>query len=89
MLLLNGTSNKCETMKISVHELLKELIEVAEKSAEISRICRDDNDGLFRILIQEKTNIDSKNPRFQHDYKTFADVLIQEMAKFRLEAKVS
>ncbi|XP_027197943.2 inositol polyphosphate 1-phosphatase isoform X2 [Dermatophagoides pteronyssinus] len=75
-------------MKILVHELLEELIQVAEKSAQISRICRDDNDGLFRILIQEKiNNDDGKNPRFQHDYKTFADVLIQEMAKFCLEAK--
>lgn len=74
-------------MKISVEDLLNELILVSEKSAQISRLCRIDNNELFDILIQEKTN-ETKNPRFLRDFKTFADVLIQEMAKNCLENKV-
>lgn len=77
-------------MRIAVHRLLTELISISEKSALISRLCRlnsTGDDDLFNILIQEKSN-ESKNDRFLHDFKTFADVLIQEMAKYILETKV-
>lgn len=74
-------------MRIAVHELLAELIAISEKSAQISRLCRINSSDLFNILIQEKSN-ESKNPRFLHDFKTFADVLIQEVAKYWLELKV-
>lgn len=68
-------------------ELLYTLIVIAEKAAKISQICRLNLDELFDILIEEKSD-DTKNPKFVHDFKTFADVLIQEMAKHTLEAKV-
>ena len=74
-------------MRIAVQALLSELIAISEISADISRLCRTKNNGLFNLLIQEKTN-ESKNPRFIQDYKTFADVLIQEVAKYYLETKV-
>lgn len=72
-------------MRISVQDLLAELVSISERSATISRLCR--SDGLFELLIQEKTSDKGKNPRFRHDFKTFADVLIQEVAKYYLERK--
>lgn len=59
-----------------VSRLLKSLIKVSEKAANIARVCRQNN-HLFKLLVQEKTN-DEKNPRFIQDFKTLADVLIQE-----------
>lgn len=73
-------------MRISVQDLLAETLNISERSAAISRLCR--SDGFFDMLIQEKTS-EGKNPRFVHDFKTFADVLIQEVAKYYLERKVS
>ncbi|CAL7940693.1 unnamed protein product [Xylocopa violacea] len=52
---------------------------VAEKAANIARACRH-NDALFKILVQEKSD-EEKNPRFFQDFKTLADVLIQETIK--------
>lgn len=75
-------------MKISVQELLQELVNIAEKSSQLAQICRAESDGVFKTLIQEKLNEKEKNPRFLHDYKTFADVLIQEMATVCLNTKV-
>ena len=43
---------------------------------------------LFDLLVQEKVGT-SKNDRFDADFKTLADVLIQEVAKHDLEHKVS
>ncbi|KAH0560850.1 inositol polyphosphate 1-phosphatase [Cotesia glomerata] len=57
-------------------KLLCLLLKSSEKAANIARVCRQ-NDSLFRLLIQEK-NDDEKNPRFFRDFKTLADVLIQE-----------
>ena len=74
-------------MRITVQDLLSELIAISEKSAQISRLCRTKSNGLFDLLIQEKTS-EAKNPRFIQDFKTFADVLIQEVAKYYLETKV-
>lgn len=56
--------------------LLKSLIDSAEKAANIARKCREDK-NLLSLLIQEKT-ADEANARFVHDFKTLADVLIQE-----------
>ncbi|XP_018572429.1 inositol polyphosphate 1-phosphatase [Anoplophora glabripennis] len=60
-------------------DLLKALIIVSEKAANIARACRQ-NEHLFSLLIQKKKN-DEANPRFVDDFKTLADVLIQEMVK--------
>ena len=43
---------------------------------------------LFKLLIEEKSE-DTKNKRFVRDFKTLADVLIQEMVKDYLGSKVN
>lgn len=43
------------------------------------RVCRENNQ-LFALLIEEKKS-DESNPRFVKDFKTLADVLIQETIK--------
>uniref|UniRef100_A0A1B0G6A9 Uncharacterized protein n=1 Tax=Glossina morsitans morsitans TaxID=37546 RepID=A0A1B0G6A9_GLOMM len=59
--------------------LLHSLINAAEKAANIARLCRS-NDHLLALLVQEKTGKEA-NARFEHDFKTLADVLIQETIK--------
>ncbi|XP_003701005.1 inositol polyphosphate 1-phosphatase [Megachile rotundata] len=59
--------------------LLSVLLRVSEKAANIARACRY-NDALFKLLVQEKSE-EEKNPRFFQDFKTLADVLIQETIK--------
>ncbi|XP_036322736.1 inositol polyphosphate 1-phosphatase [Rhagoletis pomonella] len=59
--------------------LLQQLINAAEKAANIARVCRS-NEALLKLLVQEKTGPDA-NARFEHDFKTLADVLIQETIK--------
>lgn len=66
--------------------LLEALISVSEKAANIARICRQ-NQHLFELLIQEKKSSEA-NPRFVQDFKTLADVLIQETAKCDLRKQV-
>ena len=60
----------------TLHKLLSKLINLSEKAANIARVCRKDSE-LFKLLIEEKTE-DEKNQRFFQDFKTLADVLIQE-----------
>ncbi|PAA71518.1 hypothetical protein BOX15_Mlig012578g1, partial [Macrostomum lignano] len=71
------------TMKAS--ELLCELLNAAEKSAELARAIRRE-ESLFHLLIEEKTG-DDKGKRFGFDFKTLADVLVQEMVRHDLEKK--
>ncbi|XP_025903149.1 inositol polyphosphate 1-phosphatase [Nothoprocta perdicaria] len=59
--------------------LLKSLVSASEKAAHIARLCRHE-DALFHLLVAEKTGAD-KNQRFVQDFKTLADVLIQEVIK--------
>lgn len=66
-------------------DLLKSLILVSEKAANIARICRQ-NEYLFSKLIEEKKN--DANPRFFQDFKTLADVLIQESVRHDISTKV-
>ncbi|XP_053981958.1 inositol polyphosphate 1-phosphatase [Hylaeus anthracinus] len=63
--------------------LLSILLKVSEKAANIARACRQ-NDALFKLLVQEKSE-EEKNPRFFQDFKTLADVLIQETIRHDLE----
>lgn len=67
--------------------LLESLIVASEKAANIARICRQE-ECLFNLLIQEK-NSDEANPRFVQDFKTLADVLIQETVKHDIGKQVS
>ncbi|XP_055615774.1 inositol polyphosphate 1-phosphatase [Toxorhynchites rutilus septentrionalis] len=64
---------------MSAIELLVELIKVSEKAANIARVCRKD-EHLFSLLVQEKAPAES-NARFEQDFKTLADCLIQEAIK--------
>ncbi|XP_043252489.1 inositol polyphosphate 1-phosphatase [Colletes gigas] len=63
--------------------LLSILLKVSEKAANIARACRQ-NDALFKLLVQEKSE-EEKNPRFFRDFKTLADVLIQETIRHDIE----
>uniref|UniRef100_A0A6J0SXU5 inositol-1,4-bisphosphate 1-phosphatase n=1 Tax=Pogona vitticeps TaxID=103695 RepID=A0A6J0SXU5_9SAUR len=59
--------------------LLKSLLAASEKAARIAQLCRQE-EALFSLLIEEKTGVD-KNKKFLQDFKTLADVLIQEVIK--------
>lgn len=66
--------------------VLENLIIVSEKAANIARKCRSDT-NLFKLLVEEKKPEES-NTRFVQDFKTLADVLIQETVKFEIGLKV-
>lgn len=70
-----------------VSDLLRELIVVSEKAANIARVCLKEKE-LFQLLVEEKTG-SNKNHRFVHDFKTLADVLVQETIRYDLSQKVS
>ncbi|KAI7789820.1 inositol polyphosphate 1-phosphatase [Triplophysa rosa] len=60
-------------------ELLRLLLDVSEKAANVARVCRQEA-ALFELLVQEKKGAD-KNKKFLKDFKTLADVIIQEMIR--------
>lgn len=70
-----------------VKNIMEALINVSEKAANIARVCRQ-NEHLFALLIQEKSSEES-NSRFVKDFKTLADVLIQETIRFEVANLVS
>lgn len=67
-------------------DLLRLLLRVAEKAANVARICRQEAPP-FQLLVQEKTGED-KNKKFVQDFKTLADVVIQEMIRHDVRAQV-
>ncbi|XP_040014883.1 inositol polyphosphate 1-phosphatase [Xiphias gladius] len=66
-------------------DLLRLLLRVAEKAANVARVCRQEA-PLFQLLVQEKTGED-KNKKFVQDFKTLADVVIQEMIRHDVGAQ--
>lgn len=62
------------------------LLEVSERAARIARTCREEKE-LFKLLVEEKKGTE-KNTHFLQDFKTLADVFIQEMIKHYLTQKV-
>ncbi|XP_068599003.1 inositol polyphosphate 1-phosphatase [Brachionichthys hirsutus] len=66
-------------------DLLRLLLRVAEKAANVARLCRQEA-PLFQLLVQEKTG-DDKNKKFVQDFKTLADVVIQEMIRHDVGAQ--
>ena len=68
-----------ETLIMQLQELLVCLLKAAEKAACIARACREE-EALFQLLVEEKTGTE-KNAKFEQDFKTLADVLIQETVK--------
>jgi inositol polyphosphate 1-phosphatase len=73
-------------MLANMKSFLQAIIGVSEKAANIARACRREAQ-LFRLLVQEKSN-EEKNQRFVQDFKTLADVLIQETVKHELGTRV-
>lgn len=63
------------------------LINVSEKAANIARLMRQ-HDYLFSLLVQEKSIDESNSERFVHDYKTLADVLIQQTVRHDIGVSV-
>ena len=57
----------------------------SEKAACVARACRREPQ-LFELLVEEKTGQD-KNEKFSQDFKTLADVLIQETVRHDLGKK--
>ncbi|KAK3591996.1 hypothetical protein CHS0354_031501 [Potamilus streckersoni] len=67
---------------MKINELLNALLNVSEKGANIARIIRSES-SLLDLLVQEKKG-DQKNERFLQDFKTLADVLVQELVRYDL-----
>ena len=66
-------------------EFLSSLLCVSEKAANIARSCRAEA-ALFELLVEEKTGAE-KNAKFVQDFKTLADVVIQETVRHDLSSK--
>ncbi|XP_039568949.1 CD63 antigen [Passer montanus] len=62
--------------------LLPALVAVSQKAAEVARRCRAEG-PLARLPVAEKPGPE-RGPRFARDFKTLADVLIQELIKHDL-----
>ena len=60
--------------------LMKAIAEASEKGAQIARACRREKD-LFKLLVQKK---DTRTEVDCQDFKTLADVLIQETVRYDL-----
>lgn len=61
---------------MDARKLIQTLCSVSEKAANVARLIRKDAE-LLELLVQEKEE-EQANPRFVQDFKTLADVLIQE-----------
>jgi inositol polyphosphate 1-phosphatase len=67
-------------------DLTVALMQASEKGARVARMVRQEP-SLFGLLVEEKTG-SAKNERFVQDFKTLADVLVQEIVTHDLKAKV-
>ncbi|RXG55026.1 hypothetical protein Avbf_14720 [Armadillidium vulgare] len=64
---------------------LQTLLNFSERAAKLARSIRQDP-RLFSLLVEEKGELE-KNKRFSQDFKTLADVLIQESLKYYVALK--
>ncbi len=71
---------------MKLRDLLSETLNLSEKAACLARAIRAEH-TLFDLLVQEKTGED-KNQKFAHDFKTLADVLVQETVRHDLLKRV-
>ena len=69
-----------------IRDILREIVKLSEKAACLARTVRAEH-ALFQLLVQEKTGAE-KNKRFLQDFKTLADVLVQETVSHHLESQV-
>ena len=65
-------------------KLLMSLLRAGAKASKIARLCRAEK-ALFSILIQEKGKLQNENM----DFKTLADVFIQQVVKMEISSMVS
>ncbi|XP_078321043.1 inositol polyphosphate 1-phosphatase-like isoform X1 [Crassostrea virginica] len=72
-------------MKVSAQSLIQALVNASEKGAKIARVIRAES-ALLELLVQEKCG-DQKNRRFLQDFKTLADVLVQEIVRHDLSGQ--
>lgn len=66
--------------------VLELLLKVADKASQIAKIIRKEK-PLVDLLIEEKSGLE-KNSRFFQDFKTLADVLIQETVRHYISQQV-
>ncbi len=71
-------------MKLS--DLLLAMLQAAMKARDVARIIRAEP-ALLDLLVEEKKGAE-KNKRFVQDFKTLADVLIQQMVSHDIAAQV-
>lgn len=71
---------------MKVKDLIRDLLNVGEKGANVARIIRSEH-TLLELLVQEKIG-EQKNERFVQDFKTLADVLVQQIVFHDLSQKV-
>lgn len=64
--------------------LLASLIRAGAKASKIAQLCRAEK-SLFSILVQEK----GKRQNSSLDFKTLADVFIQQVAQSEISSQVS
>lgn len=79
-----AASSEGKTLAPNLADLVRDLVTAAERAATIARSCRAE-ETLFKLLVEEKT--EDANTRFVQDFKTLADVLIQETVRYYLATK--
>lgn len=72
---------------MDARKLIQTICSASEKAANVARLIRRDA-SLLELLVQEKDE-EQANPRFVHDFKTLADVLIQETIRKDVGDQVS
>lgn len=65
--------------------VLHALINASERAANVARACCQGSPEEGALLVSEKSGSEA-NSRFEHDFKTIADVLAQEAAKSEIGA---
>lgn len=77
---------KIQMSKMILNDILIEVLRASEKAASIAKVIRTDS-TLLSLLVEEKSECE-KNNRFVRDFKTLADVVVQEVVKNDLNKKV-
>lgn len=67
---------------IKIGQLTAAMVKVSEKAGLLARSIRS-HESLLSLLVEEKSG-EEKNKRFVRDFKTLADVLVQELVKHEL-----
>ena len=71
---------------MSLQPLVQLLLNFTERATVIAQTIRED-ENLFQLLVEEKT-AEQKNKKFAQDFKTLADVLIQQLLCYEVKKKV-